>query len=367
VNVLRPDAQLVWVSSSGRVLATTEGEAALIGRSVDEVFGLDWAAIVRAGREGKPTETRLGRYVVELVRKSPELIEGASLRALPASDRELELELVLGTDATTRATHELAMRFARTDLPLSISAEPGSGAELLARAVHAASNRRAAPFVVLRGASLDAERLLADADPSANGTLYVDGLDDAPLAAQQRLAAELATGALTETRLLASVSPRLRERVEHGSFALEVYRMLRGATVVLPPLREREDLAQLVSRVLRTLGAGELGVSSDFVATLAQHTWPGNLQELRDALAFAVARLGAGRELSRSDLPTSVLHPSPQAGASGPSRRDAERAALESALRSAQGNLSVAARKLGVARTTLYRMLDRHGLAERRR
>jgi sigma-54 dependent transcriptional regulator, acetoin dehydrogenase operon transcriptional activator AcoR len=345
------------------VLATSDGEAALIGRSVGEVFGVEWAEVVRAGRESRPIDTRRGRYVVELVRRTAHELEGASLRALPSGADELELELVLGADATTRASFELAMRFARTDLPLSISAEPGSGAQTLARAVHQASSRRSAALVVMRGAELDGERLLAEAEPSTNGTLFVSGLDEAPLAAQHRLASELASGQLAETRLLASVAPGLRERVEQGRFAPEIYRMLRGATIVLPPLRERDDLPRLVRQLLRTLGAGALEVESDVLAAMSRHTWPGNLEELRDALAHAVVHVGARRALSSSDLPESVLAAPTRAETSEFSRRDAERAALEAALRAARGNLSVAARKLGVARTTLYRMLDRHGLA----
>lgn len=366
VNLPKPATQLVWLSSSGRVLASSDGEAPLVGRSIDEAFGLDWAAIVRAGREGRPVETRRGRYVVDLVRRSADELEGASLRAVPSSGAELELALVLGTDAATRASFELAMRFARTDLPLSISAEPGSGALTIARAIHEASSRRSAPLVALRGSRLDAERAPADADLSANGTLFVHRLDEASLAAQEVLASELAHGQLADTRLLASVSPGLRERVEQGRFAPDVYRMLRGATIVLPPLRERDDLPWLVAQLLRTLGAGTVEVDGDLLAALSRHAWPGNLRELRDALAHAIASAGARRALSPSDLPESVLTAPPRAETTEFSRRNAERLALESALRSARGNLSVAARKLGVARTTLYRMLDRHGLAKGR-
>ncbi len=356
----------MWVSSSGRVLATSEGEAPPIGRSVEEVFGLDWAAIVRAGREGRALETRLGRYGVELLRRSPEALEGASLRALPAGDAGVALELLRGTDQATRATYELAMRFARTDLPLSISAEPGSGAETLARAIHEASSRRAAPFVVLRGASLEPELVLGAVDPSAHGTLFVGELDEAPLGTQHWLASELGSGRLAEIRLLAGVSPGLGERAKQGVFAPELYRMLRGTTLVLPPLRERDDLPQLVTQLSRSLGVGELEPGSELLAALGRHAWPGNLEELRGALAHAIAHAGPERAPSRGDLPESVLAARPREESHQLSRRYAERAALEAALRSARGNLSVAARKLGVARTTLYRMLDRHGLAKER-
>ena len=367
MNVLRPGAHLVWVSSAGLVLATSEGEARLVGRSVDEVFGLGWAAIVSAAREGRPVETLVGRYVVELVRRDTDVLEGASLRRIPSGEAELGLELVLGTDVATRASYELAMRFARTDLPLSISAETGSGAGEFARAIHEASGRRAAPFVVRRGESLDADRLLTDTAPAVSGTLFVDGLDQTPLAAQRRLASELATGLLAETRLVASAAAGLRERVDRGTFPPEVYGMLRGATIGVPPLRERDDLPHLVTYLLETLGAPGLDVSSDVLAALARHAWPGNLRELRDALVHALAHLGARRALSRSDLPESVLDAPKRLDDTGSSRRSAERAVLESALRSSQGNLSVAARKLGVARTTLYRMLERHGLAKGQR
>lgn len=366
MNPVGSGAQLVWVSSSGRVLATSEGEASPIGRSVEEVFGLDWAAIVRAGREAKPLETRLGRYGVELLRRGPEALEGASLRALPARSAGVELELLRGADEATRASYELAMRFARTDLPLSISAEPGSGAETLARAIHEASDRRAAPLVVLRGASLEPELVLAEVDPSAHGTLFVGELDEAPLDTQHWLASELASGRLAETRLLAGVSPGLAERAARGGFAPELYRMLRGTTLVLPPLRERDDLPRLVTQLSRSLGAAGLEVDGDFLAALRRHAWPGNLEELRGALAHAIAHAGAGSAPSRSDLPESVLAARPRVESHQLSRRHAERVALEAALRAARGNLSVAARKLGVARTTLYRMLDRHGLAKAR-
>ncbi len=301
---------------------------------------------------------------------------------------------IVGTDAAVVAARSQAARFARTDLPILLLAETGAGKEIFARAIHASSARGRAPFVAvncgaLAGTLLESELFgygpgsftgaaptgrtgkLATAD---GGTLFLDEVGEMSSPAQAALLRFLEDGTFyrvgeaserrADVRLIAATSRELPTLVEQGRFRSDLYFRMRGVVLRLPPLRDRDDRRELAEALLegiaRTRGLSQPpALSHDALMWIEKHDWPGNVRELRSALNYAVVLAGDAPRIELWHLP---IEESTESHERGDLRSSAERAALLRALNYSRGNLSGAARSLGVARSTLYRMLDRHEL-----
>ena len=303
-------------------------------------------------------------------------------------------ESIVGNDAAIAAAREQAVTFARSDLPVLLLAETGAGKELFARAIHGASARRSHPFVAINcgglvGSLLESEMFgyaagaFTGANPSGRdgklaaahgGTLFLDEIGELSLPAQAALLRFLEDGSFSrigevavrsaDVRLIAATHRDLPALVSEGRFRADLYYRLRGVTLRLPPLRARTDRAELAAFLLSRAAEAAarpkpLGLSRAALAWIEQHDWPGNVRELRSALAYAVVLAGEAPRIELWHLP---IEASESAEAPGELRSSAERSALLQALAQSKGNLSTASRSLGVARSTLYRMLARHGM-----
>jgi len=350
------------------------------GRSVEETLGIDWATLEAVARTTQVLETSGARMRLEplmgpdghvnaVLVRSEDLASTANPATLPppSSSRWARgLKALVGKDVATRAAVDLALRFSRTSLPILISAEEGSGADIVARAIHDASARAQAPFVHVRASTIPrnaVETVLfgTSPHPAQGGMLFIEDVHELDFETGKRLARELDRGMLSDAHFVCSAPPDVRERVARGTFARELYTLVRGSTVVLPPLRDREDLPHLVKQTLTDLDA-EGDVLSPGMDAMRSYWWPGNIGELWGCLEHAVVLAGRTQSIGREHLPRGILV-TPPAGTEG-LRRTAERAAVEEALRLSQGNVSAAAKRLGVARSTLYRLMQRHGLAK---
>ncbi|MFO0581746.1 MAG: sigma 54-interacting transcriptional regulator [Anaeromyxobacter sp.] len=348
------------------------------------------AAIESAARAG----AWRGRLPRELVLPAGRLARPAPRAALPSG--EDAFAALLGDDPALAEARERARRFARSTLPVLLLAETGTGKELLARSIHAASPRAAGPFVAVNCGALPAELLeselfghgpgaftgarargqdgkLAAAD---GGTLFLDELAEMSPALQAALLRVLEDGTyarLGETeerradfRLVCATCRDLPALVGSGAFRADLYYRLQGVQLSLPPVRARRDLpalaAGLLEGIAREEGRPEPRLSPAALERLAAHAWPGNVRELKTALRVALVEADGAPELLPEHLPAAgpapVLATSPRPAG----RRDAEAEALRRALDQSGGNLSAAARTLGVARSTLYRLMRRHGL-----
>lgn len=313
-------------------------------------------------------------------------------------------DAILGDDAALERARGLAARFAPTALPVLLLAETGTGKELFARAIHAASPRAARPFVALNCGALSRDLLETElfgyapgaftgAGPrgadgkiaaSDGGTLFLDEVAEMPDALQAALLRVLDDGAYfrvgevrprrADFRLVCATCRDLPAMVEAGTFRRDLFFRIQGATVVLPPLRDRTDKLALATGLLAALAGPSTapGLAEDGAAWIDAYAWPGNVRELKSALAHAVALADRG-PLGRAHFPEPHLAarpPSSPPPAQGPSpdalggfrTRDAIfRDAVAETVRACRGNLSEAARRLGVARSTLYRALGRQG------
>jgi sigma-54 dependent transcriptional regulator, acetoin dehydrogenase operon transcriptional activator AcoR len=435
----RSSAGALLVEAPGAVRMVNDAGSALVGAAradvegapVEDVLGASWATLASCARDGRAlrfarhggapcdveleplvsADQRLLALMVYLVpsvsravRAPAPRVERAVATVPPAHPA---FAAILGDDPALLAAKHAAARLAVTELPVLLLAETGTGKELFARAIHAASGRAAGPFVAVNcgaiqpslleselfgyapGAFTGAGRsgapgLVAAAD---GGTLFLDEIAELSESAQALLLRVLEDGAYHRVgdsrlrhasfRLLAATCRDLPARVADGRFRRDLFFRIHGASVTLPPLRARSDRTRLARGLLAELGAAAR-LTDDAVAYIEEHDWPGNVRELRMALAHGVALAPPGGPIGRDHLPAPVpgLAPVPRAveapAGSGPivvdatatSTRDAAlRDALRDALAASGGNLSEAARRLGVARSTVYRMIGRLGPA----
>ncbi|HET7794317.1 MAG TPA: sigma 54-interacting transcriptional regulator [Rhizobacter sp.] len=319
----------------------------------------------------------------------------------------------IGASPAAMEVKRQARRVAQTDSTVLLLGETGTGKELLAHAIHAASARAARSFVgvniaavpdtlleaeffgVAPGAYTGADRKgregkfkLAD-----GGTLFLDEIGDMPLALQSKLLRVLQEQELeplgsntvqrVDVRVIAATSRDLPAMVAAGSFRADLYYRLNVLPIHLPALRERMgDLEALVESlaedIARRSGLPHKGMSADALDLLAQQPWPGNIRELRNVLEqatlmtddlvlnaehfgsllggeqrpmAAAARKPPARDAAGEPAATATIKPLPQAIA------ELEARAIREALAATGGNKLAASRLLGISRATLYEKL----------
>ncbi|MFN3202757.1 MAG: sigma-54-dependent Fis family transcriptional regulator [Bradymonadia bacterium] len=302
-----------------------------------------------------------------------------------------------------------ARRVARSNLPVMLLAESGTGKELFAQAIHKASRRADGPFVALNcgalspnlleselfgygpGAFTGADRRGRDGQLQAahEGTLFLDEVAEMPQTMQAMLLRVLETGRFhrvgetqerqVSVRLICATCAELPRMVAEKRFRSDLYYRLKGISLALPTLRARTDVVPLAEYLLERICHDEgfehvPELSPEFGQWLTRFDWPGNVRELRttlhcalimsgDAPVLTLEHLPPGTELSIFTEPAPSTTPTPGNHlASGRNLNGLEGEAVRTALREAAGNVSQAARTLGVARSTLYRMMKRHGL-----
>jgi DNA-binding NtrC family response regulator len=305
----------------------------------------------------------------------------------------------VGDSAPMRALYQLIGRAGRSSHPVLITGESGTGKELVARALHARSNRGA--FVTVncgalpenlleselfgheKGAFTGADRrkdgLFQVAD---GGTLFLDEITELPLPLQPKLLRALEqsevrpVGAVTSqtvnVRLLAATNRNLEQEVAAGRFRDDLFWRLNVLQVEVPPLRERTDDIPLLAHHFLARGAGEgkitdapTSFSPDALAALTFYPWPGNVRELRNAV-YRAATLASLDKVTLADLPERIAsggRVSERLSAAARRQltvREMERLYIIEVVRQVSGNKSRAADILGLDRKTLYRKLDEY-------
>ncbi|RYE79762.1 MAG: sigma-54-dependent Fis family transcriptional regulator [Oxalobacteraceae bacterium] len=283
------------------------------------------------------------------------------------------------------------------DVPILIMGETGTGKELLAQAIHNDSPRAQGPFVAVNCASIPEtliESELFGYEEGAftgarkkgatgkilqanGGTLFLDEIGDMPFSLQARLLRVLQERMVTllgngkpipvNVELICATNHNLRQRIAAGLFREDLYYRLNGLVVKLPPLRERTDLECVVRKILATDG-GRHRLSDEVLRLFLRHKWPGNLRQLTNLLRTATIMAGNDEEIGLRHMPddflddidaTTTAAPSamPQPAACGGKLEEMALSAILRSLDAHGGNVSAAARALGVSRNTIYRKL----------
>ncbi len=404
---------LVALSEDGWITGATTAALELLGlgrrdigaATVERVFGLELDRLLAQGPAPRPLLRAAGQPPLWMRLEPGHTLRPRARAAAtvqgPATDtawRPLAALAALDSgDAAFRATLARARRVLdKPAIPLLLHGETGTGKDVLARALHASSTRREQPFVAVNCAALPETLIEAELfgyRPGAytgasrqgapgrireahGGTLFLDEIGDMPLAMQARLLRVLEDRAVTplgggaavavDFRLICASHRKLPDEVAAGRFREDLYYRLNGLTLTLPPLRERSDLPALVARLLQAEAPERaLCVDDAVMAAFARLRWPGNVRQLANVVRTAVAlledgedtltlaqlgddlrdALGAGRAAARPNAP-------PIAGGD---LREQTDACIRETLAAVNGNVSEAARRLGISRNTLYR------------
>lgn len=293
-----------------------------------------------------------------------------------------------GDPRVARAIAQVKMVL-RQDIPILIEGETGVGKELFARAIHDASSRSSGPWVAVNCAALPEGLIESELfgyeegaftgarrrgsqgkiEQAHGGTLFLDEIGDMPLALQARLLRVLQERSVTplgggkakpvEFSLVSATNQKLREKVESGEFRSDLYYRLNGLTVSLPPLRQRTDLQALLDMLLQIEHAEQAEFTPEVMELFRRHPWPGNIRQLHNVLRTALA-LANGEAISELHLTQDFLDDIARAGdevAESATLDDLAVEAIRAALRAHEGNVSAAARQLGISRNTLYRRM----------
>ena len=302
---------------------------------------------------------------------------------------------IIAESPRMRPVLELMQRVGPSDANVLITGEHGTGKELVARWLHTVSSRAAQAFVAVnmgglsegvfeselfghvKGAFTDARTdRVGRFELADRGTLFLDEIANVPLGLQAKLLRVLQTGEVervgssrprtVSTRVLSATNAELHEEVGAGRFREDLLFRLNTIEVHLPPLRERrEDIPRLATHFLERHASRYRkpvsGFESAAMQALLEHTWPGNIRELDHAVERAVL-LAQGDAVRAGDLAL-------RAGPAGAVPRyeeltleDAERLLIQKALARFDGNVSLAAKALGLSRSALYRRLAAYGL-----
>lgn len=291
----------------------------------------------------------------------------------------------------TQSALRKAVRLADAGIPLLIQGETGVGKEVFAREMHRHTARARKPFVAINCAALPEslieselfgysdgaftgarklgrEGLVKQAD---GGILFLDEIGDMPLSLQSRMLRVLQDREVTplgggkalpvDFLPVAATHRPLLQLVEEGKFRADLYYRLAHFVVALPPLRELPNREDILNAVWRQAGAEGDGVTltRDAEARLLAYAWPGNFRQLVGVVRAMLALAEPGQRLTVDDLPLEVLRPAGHAAVAEPIGSPTLAALTDEAIRraidEADGNLSRAARALGIDRSTLYR------------
>jgi len=302
---------------------------------------------------------------------------------------------LIGRSPAMRELYFSIERVAPVDIPVLILGETGTGKELVARAIHAASERASGRFVALNCAAIPTsllqselfgyekgaftgafERKIGLIETAEGGTLLLDEIGEMPIQTQASLLRFLEDKNVTpiggtrtlpiDVRVIASTNRDLEQGINDKTFREDLFYRLAVFTVHVPSLRDRGDDIDALARHFLELAAEALkkpvhDLTHDALSLLRRHNWPGNLRELRSWMFQAV--LGSSEHrLTARDL--ARARPSPARPTSLSDAMDAtEKKTLEQTLSQNVGNVTKTAKALGVSRMTLYRLMEKHQIS----
>jgi two-component system, NtrC family, response regulator AtoC len=322
-------------------------------------------------------------------------------------DERFALESILGESAALREVLDTIRQVAPSSANILIEGESGTGKELAAHAIHNLSRRHKGKFVTVHCAALSPqlleselfghergaftgayERRIGRFEQANGGTIFLDEIGEIDATTQIKLlrvmseerAFERVGGTQTlhaDVRLIAATNKNLETLVGEGKFRDDLYFRLNVVKVTMPPLRERkEDIPLLVRAFLRhfcqTNDKPLLDLTADAMNTLIAYDWPGNVRELRTAIEHGVV-MATEAKVTLRDLPAAVRRAAPVPGtrvrsfdetASPLDLHATEKRLIGQALAATKGNITAAAKKLGISRRTLHRKINEMKSAE---
>lgn len=407
---------VVALSDDGWMMGANPAGLALLGLRPADLGAVPIAALLqvrltdlvewgrRHGNAAMPTARQDGSRLhvrVELARAAYRgAVSPAKVPVRPASDAFHDALTALDSgDTRLRSAIDKAKRLLGKPIPLLLQGESGVGKEVFAKALHAAGPRRSKPFVAVNCAALPESLIEAELfgyipgaftgarkegsvgriRAASGGTLFLDEIGDMPLAQQARFLRVLQEREVVPVGgdrpvavdfvLVCATHRDLKAEMAAGRFRADLYYRINGLTLMLPALRERQDLPALIARLLAEIvPQRSIGLAPDIAAAFHVYAWPGNLRQLANALRTACALLDdseacIGWQHLPDDLVCDLRRLGPRQSAHPPDLPFTDnldvlsQAAIERAIAASHGNMSEAARRLGISRNTLYRRM----------
>ena len=413
---------IVMLDERGRIVFTSRSCENLLGQPLDKLRGESWESVcpfsaaqkkilhalfdtAEASRSRLDARLDLGdgrEFWTEVeVRDDPRnplgkiifLYDVTEVHRLRSHVNVATSRQMVGKSQAMRRMFVLLDKYAPGDWTVLIEGETGVGKEMVARAIHAASNRKDGPFIPVNcggltdslltsqlfghrrgaftGAVADQEGMFEAAE---GGTIFLDEIGELPTGVQASLLRVIQEKEITrigesrprkvDVRILAATNRDLDREVKAGNFRQDLFYRICVARIPVPPLRERtEDIPLLISSFLAEAGATAhkrvQGVEPAAMHRLMEYLWPGNVRELKNAVETAIIRSTA--QVVKVDDLQIAMGDAAAPAASEPVLGDS-RSRLLDALERTGGNRSRAAQLLGISRATLYRRLTEAGI-----
>lgn len=434
---------LIALAEDGTIKGATPDAYAMVGvpelsdlggRTLSDIWHVSFEDLKPLNAHNTPLKLSNGdaAYATAFRPQGPKNNRAAAARAhqrnkaqlLPSitSNKACPLDLVAGGDQRLRGIVSLCRKVVDKDLPIMILGETGVGKDTLARAMHEASARRTRAYVAVNCAAIPATLLASELfgyapgtftggsrggrvgkiQASDGGTLFLDEIGDMPLDLQAHLLRVLEERTVTplgstetlpvDLNVICATHRELPSLVEEGRFRRDLYFRLKGVQFDLPSLRERTDIDQLAKLIAEdeaaAAGREPVEFSQEAMELLRNHSWPGNIRELRSAIRLmlsvysdsvilaehipydiAESATRRGQERAGSSNPATFVPNqqfSAQQSGAVPTLAAANEAAEEhlvlEALKAHRWNVTDAARQLGISRATMHRKIKKYGI-----
>ena len=342
----------------------------------------------------KPIDLDVLRLIVDRAMRLHAL--EAEIRRLAMAQPASAVDGILANSPNMTAVLRTIEKVAQADVSVMLLGESGTGKELLAQAVHRLSSRSKGPFVAINCAAIPETLLESELfghekgaftgavkqtvgriESAHGGTLFLDEIGDVPMAMQVKLLRFLQDHVIERVggrqpininaRIVCATHRNLDELLAAGRFREDLFYRLNEVQIAIPPLRERDGDPLLLARYFARkfnaeFGRSTKGFTAAALSAIKDNEWRGNVRELENRIKRAVV-MAEGPLIDVADLGLAVAGEPVMSLDIREARGRAERQVLQLALAQANGNLSQAARLLGVSRPTLYELLREHGFA----
>ncbi|WP_339515782.1 sigma-54-dependent Fis family transcriptional regulator [Pseudomonas sp. RL_15y_Pfl2_60] len=409
--------QLLALDEQGRIIGGNQAafvsyqqtDQEFIGRCIDSLLPVnvdELLSLTSGGARGVLLRTLDEQSLVDVGLRIPAgRLTGTQNRTVTTTSNAIkhpDLTQLGGNDTQLQQGVRRIRKVIDKGIAILITGETGTGKEAFARAIHLASSRRSGPFVALNCAAIPESLIESELfgyrrgsftgannkgmkgklELANNGTLFLDEIGDMPAHLQTRLLRVLAEreisplGAETpvslDVQVISATHQNLAEMIRTQQFREDLFYRLSGMTLALPALRERTDRNELINDLLAAQPGGDcLTLNSQVRERLQSYAWPGNIRQLLNALRYATALAEHG-SIDIDCLPDELRQVTPDAPSqllpSSPSLTEhvdnAEARHLYEALRQHRWNVSATADAFGVARSTLYRKMKKHGIVQ---
>jgi two-component system, NtrC family, response regulator len=381
-------------------------------RTLEEILAIkpDTKVIVVTGNDDQANAVRaIGQGAYDFYQKpvDPEVLglivnRAYRLHELEEQNRRLQVERattilpgLIANSTSMQEVRKVIEKVAPTSVSTLLLGESGTGKELLAHALHDLSPRSGKKFIAINCAAipenlLESElfgyekgaftgahkRTVGKFELANGGTLLLDEIGDLPMSLQAKLLRFLQERVIeriggreeipVDVRVVCATHQDLNELIEAGRFREDLFYRISEVVIKIPPLREREGDAVLIARFLADNYAGEQGkiapeLTAEAMSVIEKHSWPGNIRELANRIKRAVIMCEKNR-ITSNDLELDMVDVTGTDMSLRAVREKAEIKAIIRALSMSDGNISQAAKLLGVSRPTLYDMINRFEL-----